>query len=159
MSATPAITALQRAGIAHTLHRYHHDPGNDHFGDEAVAALGFDPERVFKTLIVDHREGRPGLAVAVVPVAGRLDVKALAEFLTVKRLELADPALAARTSGYLIGGISPIGQKLALPTVIEETAQLHDTVFVSAGRRGQQVELDPFDLARITGADFAAITR
>lgn len=159
MSATPATTALEAAGIGYTLHTYDHDPANRHFGDEAAAALGIDPLRIFKTLVVDTGTGRPPLAVAVVPVAGQLDLKAMATALGVKKVDLADPQLASRSSGYLVGGISPIGQKTPLPTVIDETAELFDTIFVSAGRRGLQVELSPAELARVTGASFADIAR
>lgn len=159
MSATPATTALDAAGIAYTLHPYDHDPANRHFGDEAAAALGVDPLRIFKTLVVETGTGRPPLAVAVVPVAAQLDLKAMAAALGVKKVDLADPAAAARSSGYLVGGISPIGQKTALPTVIDETAELFDTVYVSAGRRGLQVELAPGDLLRVTGGEFADIAR
>ena len=159
MSATPATTALAAVGIGYTLHPYDHDPANRHFGEEAAAALEVDPLRIFKTLVVDTGSGRPSLAVAVVPVAGRLDLKAMATALGVKKVDLADPAAATRSSGYLVGGISPLGQKTPLPTVIDETAELFDTVFVSAGRRGLQVELAPADLAAATGATFADIAR
>lgn len=159
MSATPATRVLDDAGVLHTLHSYDHDPANRHFGEEAAAALGVDPLRIFKTLVVDAGSGRPSLAVAVVPVAGQLDLKALAIALGVKKVELADPAAASRSSGYLVGGISPIGQKAPLPTVIDETADLFDTVFVSAGRRGLQVELAPADLVRITAGRLADIAR
>lgn len=159
MSATPATTALDHAGIGYRLHSYDHDPANRHFGDEAATALGVDPLRIFKTLIVETGAGRPPLAVAVVPVAGQLDLKAMAAALGVKKVDLADPSAATRSSGYLVGGISPVGQKTPLPTVIDETAELFDTLFVSAGRRGLQVELSPADLARVTGARFADIAR
>lgn len=159
MAGTPATVALEAAGIAHTLHPYDHDPANRHYGEEAAAALGVDPLQIFKTLVVDTGGPRPGLAVAVVPVAGQLDLKAMAAALGVKKVELADPALAARSSGYVLGGISPIGQRTALPTVIEEAARLFDTIFVSAGKRGLQVELSPADLARVTDATFADIAR
>ncbi|MCW5954013.1 MAG: Cys-tRNA(Pro) deacylase [Propionibacteriaceae bacterium] len=159
MSATPATRALDNAGIRYTLHAYDHDPANRHFGEEAATALGMDPSRIFKTLVVDVGAGRPPLAVAVVPVAGQLDPKAMAAALGVKKVDLADPAAATRSSGYLVGGISPIGQKTPLPTVIDETADLFDTVFVSAGRRGLQVELTPADLALVTAGRFADIVR
>lgn len=159
MSATPATAALDAAGIAYQLHSYEHDPANRHFGEEAAAALGVDPLRIFKTLIVDTGTGRPPFAVAVVPVAAQLDLKAMATALGVKKVDLADPVAAARSSGYLVGGISPIGQKTPLPTVIDETAEISDTVYVSAGRRGLQVELAPTDLARMTGGRFADIAR
>ena len=159
MSATPATRALDTAGIGYTLHPYEHDPTNRHFGEEAAAALGVDPLRIFKTLVVETGAGRPPLAVAVVPVAAQLDLKAMATALGVKKVDLADPAAATRSSGYLVGGISPIGQKTALPTVIDETADLFDTIYLSAGRRGLQIELAPADLARVTGAQVADIAR
>lgn len=159
MAGTPATLALEAAGIAYVLHPYDHDPANRHYGDEAAAALGVDPLQIFKTLVVDIGAGRPPLAVAVVPVAAQLDLKAMAGALGVKKVDLADPAVAARASGYVVGGISPIGQKTPLPTVIDETASLFDTVFVSAGRRGLQVELAPDALVAVTGGQFADIAR
>lgn len=159
MSATPATTALDHAGIGYRLHAYDHDPANRHYGAEAAVALGVDTLRIFKTLIVETGAGRPPLAVAVVPVAGQLDLKAMAAALGVKKVDLADPAAATRSSGYPVGGISPLGQKTGLPTVLDETAELFDTIFVSAGRRGLQVELAPADLARITAGRFADIAR
>ena len=157
MSLTPATVALDAIGIPYTLHPYAHDPSNHHFGDEAAMSLGIDPLQIFKTLVVDA--GRRQLAVGVVPVAGHLDLKAMAATLGVKKVDLADPTLAARSSGYIIGGISPIGQKTPLPTIIDETAELFDTIFVSAGHRGLQVSLSPTDLARITSGRFADISR
>ncbi|MGI8679022.1 MAG: Cys-tRNA(Pro) deacylase [Jatrophihabitans sp.] len=151
---TPATVSLTRKGIAFTLHSYVHDPRSTAFGDEAAAALGIDPDQIFKTLIV-LVDG--SLACAVVPVAQRLDPKAFATAVGGKRAELADPAAAARTTGYVVGGISPIGQKTVLPIVLDETIELFDTVFVSAGRRGLQLELSPADLARATGGTTAAI--
>lgn len=159
MSATQATLTLDTAGISYRLHPYAHDPANRHYGEEAAATLGVDPLRIFKTLVVDAGGGRPQLAVAVVPVAGELDLKSFATELGVKKVDLADPQAAARSSGYIVGGISPIGQKHRLPTLIDETAQLWETVFVSAGRRGLQVELTPSDLAGITAGRFADIAR
>ena len=159
MAATPATLALDAAGIGYVLHPYDHDPANRHYGEEAAAALGVDPLQIFKTLVVDTGTGRPPLAVAVVPVAAQLDLKAMAAALGVKKVDLADPTAAARSTGYVVGGISPIGQKVRLPTVIDETAGLFHTVFVSAGRRGLQVELQPDALAAVTGAQFADIAR
>ena len=152
---TPATALLTREGIAFTLHPYEHDPRAQAYGDEAAAALGVDPEQIFKTLIASV-DGA-ALACAVVPVASRLDLKAFAAALGGKRAELADPAAAARATGYVVGGISPIGQKTRLATVVDETAQLFDTVYVSAGKRGLQVQLTPADLLRATGARYAAI--
>lgn len=154
-AATPAITALSRAGIAFTLHPYEHDPRAHAYGDEAAAALQVVPERLFKTLIVSI-DG--ALACAVVPVARQLNLKAFAAALRGKRADLADQAAAARATGYVIGGISPIGQKTRLAVVLDESAAAFDTVFVSAGKRGLQMELAPHDLARAAAATFAPIS-
>jgi len=158
MSGTPATSALTLAGIAFTEHAYQHDPGAANFGLEAADALALsrsiEPERVFKTLLADV-DGR--LVVGIVPVTGKLDLKALAAAVGGKKATMADPALAERRTGYVVGGISPIGQKTAHPTVLDETAELWDTVFVSGGRRGLDLELAPADLVRATGATLAAI--
>jgi Cys-tRNA(Pro)/Cys-tRNA(Cys) deacylase len=154
LSGTPATVALAAAGIAFTEHAYAHDPAVAAFGLEAAAALGVEPDRVFKTLLADV-DGR--LVVGVVPVTGKLDLKALAAEVGGKRAMMADAAVAERRTGYLVGGISPIGQKTAHPTVLDETVELWDTVFVSGGLRGFDLELAPADLALITGATIAAI--
>ncbi len=156
MPSTPATVALSASGVSYTEHVYDHDPANRNFGEEAATTLGLDPERVFKTLMVDV-DG--SLAVAVVPVTGKLDLGALAAALKAKRAVMADPAVAERKTGYLVGGISPIGQKTALPTVVDETVELFDTVFVSGGRRGFDIELAPGDLISVTKAIVAAIAR
>lgn len=158
--ATPAVDALVAAGVPYTLHEYAHDPGTTHFGEETVAVLGLDPARVLKTLVAEVPGGRrPELVVGVVPVAGRLDLKALATALGAKKAEMADPAAAERSSGYVVGGISPLGQKTRLRTVIDSSATAFDTVYVSAGRRGMQVELSPADLVALTGAVLAPVGR
>ena len=156
MAGTPATVALARAGIPWTPHAYDHDPAAASYGLEAAAALGVDAERVFKTLVaaVDGR-----LTVAVVPVTASLDLKALATAVGGKRAEMADPGAAERTTGYVRGGISPLGQRKPLPTVVDESATTYATVFVSGGRRGFDVELDPSDLVRLTSASVAAIAR
>lgn len=156
---TPATAALVAAGVPFTLHEYDHDPAVTDFGREAARRLGLDPLRVFKTLIVDAGGGRPGLAVAIVPVAGLLDLKAMARALGVKKVELAAPKAAELSSGYIVGGISPIGQKTPLPAIVDETAELFDTVFVSGGRRGLDIELSPADLLRVIGGRTADIAR
>jgi len=155
-SGTPATTALTRAGVAFTVHPYAHDPAAPSYGLEAAAALGVEPERVFKTLLVDA-DGR--LAVGIVPVDRQLDLKAVASALRVKRAVMAEPAVAERSTGYVVGGISPIGQKRRLPTVLDASANTHATVFVSGGRRGLDVELAPEDLARACAAALAPISR
>lgn len=153
---TPATVALARAGVAFTVHAYEHDPRAAAYGLEAAEKLGLDPERVFKTLLaaVDG-----SLAVAIVPVAMLLDLKALANAVGGKRAELADPAVAERKTGYVVGGISPIGQKTPLPTVLDESAILCETIFVSGGRRGLDLELAPDDLLAVTGGRYAPIAR
>ncbi len=152
---TPATAALSKAGIDFTTHAYDHDPATTAFGDEAAEALGVDRRRIFKTLIVT-RLGR-GLAVAVLPVAEHLDLRAMGAAIGVKRVELADPAAAQRSSGYVLGGISPIGQRTRLATVLDASALDFELIVVSAGRRGLQVELRPQDLVTITGAGTAPI--
>lgn len=154
MSGTPATVALVAAGIAFTEHPYVHDPAAASFGLEAAEALGIEPERVFKTLLAEV-DGR--LVVGVVPVTGKLDLKALAAAVGGKKAAMADPAVAERRTGYVVGGISPVGQKSAHPTVVDETVELWDTVYVSGGRRGFDIELTPADLVLVTGAVIAAI--
>lgn len=153
---TPATVALERAGVSFTPHTYEHDPAAASFGLEAAHALGVDPERVFKTLLVSVEAG---LAVGIVPVDGQLDLKAMASALGTKRAVMADPRVAERTTGYVVGGISPLGQKKALPTVLDSSASQFATVFVSGGKRGFDVELAPADLVRVTGARLATISR
>ncbi len=153
---TPATVALGRAGIPFTPHLYHHDAAATNFGLEAAEKLDLDPDRVFKTLLADA-DGR--LVVGIVPVTGTLDLKALATAVGAKKAVMADPQLAERKTGYVVGGISPIGQKSAHPTVIDESAILYDTVFVSGGRRGFDIELSPHDLATVTSGSFAPIGR
>ncbi len=155
-SGTPATVALTVAGVAFTQHTYEHDPAARSFGLEAAEVLGLPPEQVFKTLLVDTGAG---LAVAVVPVTGQLDLKAMAAAVGAKRVAMADPAAAQRSSGYVVGGISPIGQKRSLPTVVDESAELFDVVYVSGGRRGLDLGLSPTDLVRVTGATVADIGR
>ncbi|KRV50147.1 transcriptional regulator [Wenjunlia vitaminophila] len=153
---TPATVALTASGVAFQVHSYQHDPAVRSYGEEAVAALGTDPGRVFKTLVA---EVDGAMTVAVVPVAGTLDLKALATAAGGKRAALADPAAAERTTGYVRGGISPLGTRRPLPTVVDASALDHPTVFVSAGRRGLEVELAPEDLVSLTGARTGAISR
>jgi Cys-tRNA(Pro)/Cys-tRNA(Cys) deacylase len=153
---TPATLLLEREGVPHTVHAYEVDPNAPSYGQAAAAALGVDPERMLKTLlaVVDGR-----LVCGVVPVAGTLDLKALAGAVGGKRGVMAEPAVAERSTGYVVGGISPLGQRTRLPTVVDETAELWDTVVVSAGRRGLSVELAPADLLRLTGAAVADVSR
>ncbi|WP_371652205.1 MULTISPECIES: Cys-tRNA(Pro) deacylase [unclassified Streptomyces] len=153
---TPATVALTAAGTEFTVHAYEHDPSSASYGEEAAAALGVSPDRVFKTLVADV-DGE--LTVAVVPVAGSLDLKALAAAVGGKRAAMADPAAAERTTGYVRGGISPLGQRRRLRTVLDASASSHATICVSAGRRGLEVELAPGDLVALTGAVLAAVAR
>ncbi|MQA83504.1 MAG: Cys-tRNA(Pro) deacylase [Streptosporangiales bacterium] len=153
---TPATVAATRAGIPFTLHPYHHDPGSSSYGEEAAHALGLSPARVFKTLVAEV-DGR--LTVAIVPAAASLDLKSLAAAAGGKRASMADPADAERATGYVRGGISPLGQRKRLPTVVDESALGFATVFVSAGRRGLQIELAPAHLVQLADAVTAAISR
>lgn len=153
---TPATTALDKAGVAHTLHAYDHDPATASYGLEAADALAVPARRVFKTLLAEV-DGR--LTVAVVPVSGQLDLKALAAAVGGKKAQMADPAVAERVTGYVVGGISPLGQKKPLPTVVDMTALDFPTVYVSAGKRGLDVELAPQELVRLTRARTAPIGR
>ena len=153
---TPATVALTRAGVPFTQHPYEHDPRAESFGLEAAEALGVAPDRVFKTLLAEAG-GR--LVVGIVPVTGQLDLKALARAVGAPKATMADPAAAERSTGYVVGGISPVGQKRALVTVLDDSALGHATVFVSGGRRGLDLELSPADLVRATGATTAPIRR
>lgn len=153
---TPATVALTRAGIAYTAHSYEHDPRATSFGREAADALGLTADEVFKTLLamVDGRA-----VVGIVPVSGSLDLKALAAAADGRRAEMADAATAQRLTGYVLGGISPIGQKRQLPTFVDDTAELLDIVYVSGGRRGFDIGLAPADLLAVTGGSYAPIGR
>jgi Cys-tRNA(Pro)/Cys-tRNA(Cys) deacylase len=153
---TPATVALTAAGVAFTVHEYAHDARAESYGLEAAEALDIAPDRVFKTLFADL-DG--ALAVGVVPVTGQLDLKALARALGGRKAAMADPRAAERATGYVVGGISPLGQRKAHPTVVDESALEHETVFVSAGRRGMEVELSPAELVRLTAARVAVIRR
>jgi len=154
---TPGINAAKRAGIVYTLHSYEHDKAAASYGEEAADKLGLSPARVFKTLLaqVDGKE----LVVAVVPVAHQLNLKQLAAALDARTAEMAKPAEAERATGYVVGGISPLGQKKRLRTVIDDSARAHATIYVSAGRRGLEIELAAADLAALTQGRFAAIAR
>lgn len=153
---TPATAALTRAGIAFDARSYVHDAAETNFGAEAARKLGIAAERVYKTLLV---EVDGALTVAVVPVNGKLDLKAVAVACGGKRAVMADPALAERKTGYVVGGISPLGQRTQLPTVIDDSARAYGTVLVSGGRRGFDIELAPADLAHECCATWAAIGR
>jgi Cys-tRNA(Pro)/Cys-tRNA(Cys) deacylase len=154
---TPAVHAARQAGIAFALHEYRHDPRAASYGLEAAEALGLDVARVFKTLVAAP-EGK-GLWVAVVPVAGLLDLKALAQAAGAKRAVMAEPKAAERATGYVVGGISPLGQRQRLSTVVDAGALRYPTIFVSAGRRGLEIELAPSDLITLCAAKVAPVGR
>ncbi|MFK3815622.1 Cys-tRNA(Pro) deacylase [Pseudomonas sp. NPDC089407] len=154
---TPALDLLKKHRAEHRVHSYEHDPKSASYGLEAAEKLGLDPQQVFKTLLASSEKGE--LLVAVVPVVGTLDLKALAHAAGVKKCEMADPASAQRATGYLVGGISPLGQKKRLRTFIDDSAQNFATIHVSAGRRGLEVELAAVVLAEHTQGKFAGIGR
>lgn len=153
---TPAINAAKKAKVTYNVHEYAHDPAAQSYGLEAAEKLGLEPERVFKTLVAGCGKD---MAVAILPVSKQLDLKLLAKALGVKKIAMAEIAAVERTTGYVVGGVSPLGQKKRLTTVIDATAQAHETMFVSAGRRGLEIELAPQDLARLTNASFEDIAR
>lgn len=153
---TPATVALMRLGLPFRTHTYDHDPAAGSYGLEAAEATGAPAQRIFKTLLVDTGTG---LAVGIVPVSGSLNLKAVAAALGAKKVAMADPGAAERSSGYVVGGISPIGQRKPLPTVIDDSALAFDTVFVSGGRRGFEIEITAADLASATTGRFAPIGR
>jgi len=153
---TPAVLAARRARVEFRIHEYEHDPAAESYGLEAALKLGVAPERVFKTLVANVDAD---LVVAIVPVACTLDLKALASATNGKRAAMAEMRAAERATGYVAGGISPLGQKKRLRTVLDESALQHETVFVSAGRRGLELELSPHDLSRLTSAVIAPIAR
>lgn len=156
---TPAVQALKRAGIRFTIHEYRHQPGERMYGVEAARLLGLAPARVFKTLITAV-DGEPAqLAAALVPVAAQLDLRALASALQVKKVCMASRRDAERATGYVTGGISPLGQRRHLPTVLDQSAAAFDTVFVSGGRRGLEIELAPGDLLTLCNGRSALIAR
>lgn len=152
---TPAVKAAQKAGITYQLHSYKHNPANTNYGTEAAQALNLDAERVFKTLIADLSDE---LVVAIVPVNRQLNLKALAKAMGAKKAKMAEVSKGEKSSGYIAGGISPIGQKKRLRTCIDQSAFNMQTLYVSAGRRGLEIELQASDLQIITGAIGAAIS-
>jgi Cys-tRNA(Pro)/Cys-tRNA(Cys) deacylase len=156
MAGTPATVALSKAGINYSVHEYVHDARATSYGVEAAEALGLDPSQVFKTLIVSVDDSP---AVAIVPVTCTLDLKSFAAVRHGRKADLLDPAIAQRLTGYVVGGISPIGQRKSLPAILYESALLLDRIYVSGGRRGFDIGLTPLDLLAVTGGTTAAIAR
>ncbi|MCJ8349159.1 Cys-tRNA(Pro) deacylase [Moritella sp.] len=153
---TPAVKLAKKAKIAHTTHEYQHDSNAGSYGLEAAEKMAVAAERIFKTLVVDV--GDKKLVVAVVPVTAMLNLKAIAKAAKAKKAIMADKNDVMRSTGYVLGGVSPLGQKKRLLTVIDSSAQAHETIYVSAGRRGLEIELSPLDLKQLTNAEFAAIS-
>lgn len=156
---TPAVTALTRAGVDHALHEYGHQPGGAGFALEAAEALGLDPARVFKTLVVELDRDPARLGVVVAPATDEVDLRAAAGALGAKRAALAAVGRAERATGYVHGGISPVGQRKRLPTVVDASASDHPTIYVSGGRRGLELELAPAALVTLLDARLAPVTR
>ncbi|MGY8870410.1 MAG: Cys-tRNA(Pro) deacylase [Pseudomonadales bacterium] len=156
---TPAVNVVKKAKLSYKLHEYQHNASSSSYGEEAAELLNQDSAQVFKTLLVAIEGDQKKLAVAVVPVSGQLNIKAMAAALNVKKVVMAEVVAAERSTGYIVGGISPLGQKRALPTVVDESANSFESIFMSAGRRGLEIEMSAGDLAILTSARFANIGR
>ncbi|PMH41807.1 aminoacyl-tRNA deacylase [Vibrio sp. 10N.286.49.B3] len=155
---TPAINLAKKKKIEHKIHQYQHDSNCKSYGLEAAEVLGQDPASVFKTLLFCINGEAKNLAVAIIPVDKKLNLKLAAKSAKAKKAEMADPDIAQKTTGYVVGGISPLGQKKALPTFIDDSAQVQGTICVSAGKRGLEIELAPSDLANLTRGQFVSLT-
>ena len=154
---TPAINLAKKKKVSHTIHQYEHDPRADSYGLEAAEVLGQDPKTVFKTLLFCLNGEPKNLAVAIIPVDQKLNLKLAAKAAKGKKADMADPEIVQKTTGYVVGGISPLGQKKALPTFLHESATEQDTICVSAGKRGLEIELAPKDLLSLTRGQFAPL--
>ncbi|AQM67774.1 Cys-tRNA(Pro)/Cys-tRNA(Cys) deacylase YbaK [Vibrio campbellii] len=154
---TPAINLAKKKKVTHTIHQYEHDPRADSYGLEAAEVLGQDPKTVFKTLLFCLNGEPKNLAVAIIPVDQKLNLKLAAKAAKGKKADMADPEIAQKITGYVVGGISPLGQKKALPTFLHESATEQDTICVSAGKRGLEIELAPKDLLSLTRGQFAPL--
>jgi len=156
---TPAINAAKKGKVKYEIHEYAHDPAAASYGEEAADALGLEYGQVFKTLLVAINGDQRKLAVGIVPVSGQLDLKAIASALKAKKVTMANPADAERATGYVVGGISPLGQKKRLPMVVDSSAESYPTICMSAGKRGLEIEMAAADLVKLTGAVLAPIGR
>lgn len=156
---TPAIEALKKAGVTYQIHEYTHDSLASSYGEEAAKCLNIPSLRVFKTLVIscDATDNSKQLAIAILPVSHQLNLKAVAKNLKTKKVSMADTNAAQNTTGYILGGISPLGQKKALATVLDSSAGDFETIFVSGGKRGLEIELAPYDLLELCNAKFAEI--
>ncbi|HEQ3588740.1 Cys-tRNA(Pro) deacylase [Vibrio harveyi] len=154
---TPAINLAKKKKVSHTIHQYEHDPRADSYGLEAAEVLGQDPKKVFKTLLFCLNGEPKNLVVAIIPVDQKLNLKLAAKAAKGKKADMADPEIAQKTTGYVVGGISPLGQKKALPTFLHESATQQETICVSAGKRGLEIELAPKDLLSLTRGQFAPL--
>jgi len=153
---TPAINLAKKNKIKYTIHEYTHDTSVESYGQEASQKLGVEEERVFKTLVVMLHDN--SLAVGIIPVSCKLNMKQMAKSLNAKKCAMADKSIVEKSTGYILGGVSPLGQKKSLKTVIDISAKEFETIFVSAGKRGLEIELNPFDLEKLTRASFQSLT-
>lgn len=154
---TPAVNLAKKLKLTFELHEYEHDPNSESYGLEAAEKLGVEPSRVFKTLVIQDEHDK--LAVAILPVEHLLNLKKAAKVIGSKKAVMADPKLVERTTGYVLGGVSPLGQKKRLPTVIDTSAQAFGTIFFSGGKRGLEIEMSPQSLANTLTASFADLVQ